>query len=475
MAGESIGDALRQIGRLFSGGAVAGQSDAALLHRFVAASDEEAFAGLVARHGPMVLAVCRGMLRDPADAEDAFQATFLVLVRRAGSIWVDDSLGGWLYRVAHRVALRANADARKRKARERQGVEMDAIAGRDEGARDRPGAELHAEIARLPEALRRALVLCDLEGMTQVEAARLLHCGEATLRRRLAGARERLRVRLARHRVAPSAVAALAKAPPVPAAWVEATIRTAVAGASGRLATSAGRLAASVVDADDPGASAPGRGAGRVRGRRPGLGLGRRRWPRRPARGDGGPSPRPEGGPPRGIAGAALGPRQVRYRVREVGLPRRRPEAEQDRRGRHPRGPRRGLRAEVGPGRSQDQAPGCLPDGGGRARRQGGDPGDDDARVLLSPDRPAGAGAGQAAGRQPRLRGEHRLHHIYPRDDRRPSLPPDGHLPEGPVGRGPAGEADLDRPGDEAADPESREARPLASDQVQARVPHGHL
>ena len=185
MAGEPIGDALRQIGRLFSGGAVAGQTDAALLHRFVAGGDEEAFAGLVARHGPMVLAVCRGVLRDPSDAEDAFQATFLVLVRRAGSIWVDESLGGWLYRVAHRVAVRANVDAVKRRARERRGVEMDAIAGSE--PRDRPESALHAEIARLPEPMRRALILCELEGMTQAEAARVLHCGEATLRRRLAG------------------------------------------------------------------------------------------------------------------------------------------------------------------------------------------------------------------------------------------------------------------------------------------------
>ncbi len=243
MASAPIGDTLRQIGRLFAGGAVAGQSDAALLHRFVAEKDEEAFAGLVARHGPMVLAVCRGALRDPGDAEDAFQATFLVLVRRAGSIWVDESLGGWLYRVARRVAVRANAEAMKRKARERQGVVMDSLAGRDE-ARDRPEAALHDEIARLPEGLRRAVVLCELEGLTQVEAARILHCGEATLRRRLAGARERLRVRLTRQGVATSSIMAMLRPAIVPTGWDEATVRAAMA--SGRAATSAARLAASV-------------------------------------------------------------------------------------------------------------------------------------------------------------------------------------------------------------------------------------
>ncbi len=247
MARAPIGDTLRQIGRLFAGGAVAGQSDAALLRRFVAERDEEAFAGLVARHGPMVLAVCRGALRDPGDLEDAFQATFLVLVRRAGSIWVDESLGGWLYRVARRVALRANADAIKRRARERQGVDMDAIAGREAASADRPEAALHDEIARLPEGLRRAIVLCELEGLTQVEAARILHCGEATLRRRLAGARERLRVRLTRQGVATSSIMALLRPAVVPTGWGEATVRAAMA--SGQAATIAARLAASVAAA----------------------------------------------------------------------------------------------------------------------------------------------------------------------------------------------------------------------------------
>ena len=146
----------------------------------------------------MVLAVCRGVLRDPVDVEDAFQATFLILARRVGSLRVQGSLGGWLHRVAHRVAVRANVDSARRKSRERRGVEMDAIAGRDGATGDRWASHLHEEIARLPEAFRRAVVLCDLEGMTHVEAARELGCGEATLRRRLAGAHERLKRRLDR-------------------------------------------------------------------------------------------------------------------------------------------------------------------------------------------------------------------------------------------------------------------------------------
>ncbi len=147
------------------------------------------------------------MLHDPVDVEDAFQATFLILVRRAGSIWVEESLGGWLYRVAHRVAVRARLDARRRRAKEQIGARLDAVAA--PGGEDVDLAELHDAIARLPERYRRAVVLCDLEGMTQVDAAKALRCGEATLRRRLAAARERLRARLAGHRGAGAMLALL--------------------------------------------------------------------------------------------------------------------------------------------------------------------------------------------------------------------------------------------------------------------------
>ena len=109
MPRSDLGTALRDVERLFTTGTLAAYSDAALLGRYVSNRDEDAFAGLVARHGPMVLSVCRSVLHDQANVEDAFQATFLVLVRRAHSLWVDDSLGGWLHEVAYRVSCRARA------------------------------------------------------------------------------------------------------------------------------------------------------------------------------------------------------------------------------------------------------------------------------------------------------------------------------------------------------------------------------
>ncbi|MGO9469366.1 MAG: sigma-70 family RNA polymerase sigma factor [Isosphaeraceae bacterium] len=253
MASVQLGNVLRQIQRLYSGGSAAGLTDSALLDRFASERNEDAFAALVARHGPMVLAVCRGVLRDPVDAEDAFQATFLILVRRVGSLRVQGSLGGWLHRVAHRVAVRANVDSARRMSRERRGVEMDAIAGRDGATGDRWASHLHEEIARLPEAFRRAVVLCDLEGMTQVEAARELGCGEATLRRRLAGAHERLKRRLERSGFAGAVgplAAPLVKLNPVPAAWIDAVAHSAAAEAAGQTVMSTtGHLAAAVLGA----------------------------------------------------------------------------------------------------------------------------------------------------------------------------------------------------------------------------------
>ncbi len=251
MAGVQLGNVLRQIQGLYSSGSAAGVSDAALLDRFAGERDEGAFAALVARHGAMVLAVCRGVLRDPVNAEDAFQATFLILARRVGSLRVQGSLGGWLHRVAHRVAVRANVDAARLRSRESRGIQMDAIAGRDSATVDRRNSELHEEIARLPEAMRRAVVLCDLEGITQVEAAREMGCGEATLRRRLAGAHERLKRRLDRSGLAGAVgplAAPLVRTNPLPAGWVEAATRAATT--TGRPVTSAaGRLAATVLGA----------------------------------------------------------------------------------------------------------------------------------------------------------------------------------------------------------------------------------
>ncbi len=190
MAIETLGAALRQLNRLFADGTVTGLSDAQLLERFRDRADAEAFEALVARHGPMVLSVCRGIVRDPCDAEDAFQATFLVLVKKGGTIRGRGSLGGWLYRVAHRVAIQANAAEARRRRHERQAGQM-VVATSTSGpdAPDELLPALHGEIARLPEKYRLAIVLCDLEGMTQAQAAAQLRWSERTIRHRLAEAR----------------------------------------------------------------------------------------------------------------------------------------------------------------------------------------------------------------------------------------------------------------------------------------------
>ncbi len=111
MSSTQLASACRQIGRLFGAGTLAGLGEGQLLDRFVARRDDDAFEAIVARHGPMVLAVCRSLLRDPNDVDDAFQATFLVLVKRADSVRHRDLLGPWLHGVARRVAIRARSDA----------------------------------------------------------------------------------------------------------------------------------------------------------------------------------------------------------------------------------------------------------------------------------------------------------------------------------------------------------------------------
>ena len=152
------GAALRQINRLLADGAVTGFSDAQLLERFVSGHDAAAFEALVARHGPMVLSVCRGILKDPNDAEDAFQATFLILVKKSGTFRGHVALGPWLYQVAHRVAIRANAAAARRRECERQAGQMAAASSTSTpSAPDEQLQALHEEIARLPEKFRRAV------------------------------------------------------------------------------------------------------------------------------------------------------------------------------------------------------------------------------------------------------------------------------------------------------------------------------
>jgi len=231
---ETLGAALRQIKRLFTDGVISGLPDAQLLDRFIEQRDPGAFEALVARHGPMVLSVCRGILRDPNDAEDAFQATFLVMVKKAGTIHGRHTLGGWLYQVANRVAIQANKAVARRRTYEREAGQMAAaITPSGPAIPDELLPALHEEIARMPEKYRLALVLCDLEGMTQIQAAGELGWSERTLRRRLAEARERLKRRLGRRGLIPDdamlGAAFLREARAlVPAAWQEATVRAAL-------------------------------------------------------------------------------------------------------------------------------------------------------------------------------------------------------------------------------------------------------
>ena len=195
------GAALRQIRRLFGEGTLAGLPDAQLLELYVCHCDELAFKALVQRHGPMVLAVCRGVLGDANDADDAFQATFLLLVRKAGSLWVGESLGGWLHRVACRIATQVKSDAGRRRDQERRAAEWRARGARSAIPWDDANIALHQEIDRLPERYRKPIVLCYLEGMTYQHAARHLGWSEGTTQGRLTRGRHLLRARLTRRGV----------------------------------------------------------------------------------------------------------------------------------------------------------------------------------------------------------------------------------------------------------------------------------
>jgi RNA polymerase sigma factor (sigma-70 family) len=246
---EAVGADIRT---LFGVGTLAGMTDAELLRRFASRRDpaaEAAFRALVARHGPMVLGVCRQLLGDPHDAEDAFQATFLVLARKAGSIRDAELLGNWLYGVALRTASKSKVQrARRRKRQEQEAAMSSAEPAWETGNCESDWSllehsqALHEELGRLPDKFRVPIVLCYLEGVSQDETARRLRCPVGTIRSRLARARDRLRGRLLRRGVAlpVAAVAAFAaesaKAS-VPEPLVETTIRAATQFATGRTAT----------------------------------------------------------------------------------------------------------------------------------------------------------------------------------------------------------------------------------------------
>ena len=211
MKGARVG-ASRQLERLFGVGTVGGLSDAELIGRFAdAKADHEAaqaaFEAIVARHGPMILRVCRSVLNDAHAAEDAFQATFLVLARHANTLGDGELLGNWLYGVALRTSRKARIAASRRVDRDRVAASRrsEAIIEREV---DERGYELsrilHEEIGRLPSSYRVVIVTCYVEGLTQAQAASRLRLAESTVRGRLARARTLLSHRLSRRGVAPA-------------------------------------------------------------------------------------------------------------------------------------------------------------------------------------------------------------------------------------------------------------------------------
>jgi len=179
------------------GECVGALSDATLVDRFLTGRDE-AFATLMRRHGPSVMRVCRRWLGEGQEAEDACQATFLVLVNRAGEIEQVENIGGWLCGVARRVAGRAKMRANRRRAREGAAVDVRGIAGREHPADDDLSPTLRSEVDRLPEKYRRPIELCYWEGLSSEQAAERLQCPTGTLKWRLSRAREILRGRLSR-------------------------------------------------------------------------------------------------------------------------------------------------------------------------------------------------------------------------------------------------------------------------------------
>jgi RNA polymerase sigma factor (sigma-70 family) len=177
--------------------------DIQLLQRFVTANDAEAFRALIDRHGPMVLSVCRSVLREQHDVEDAFQSTFLVFARRAGTIKHAETIGPWLHRVAYRVAHKSRRKAIQDRGRERSFRDI-----APERSVDPPDLSfvplLREEVSRLPARYRQPVVLCYLHGKTNQEAAAALRCPVGTIKGRLWRARQTLRDRLSRRGLDPS-------------------------------------------------------------------------------------------------------------------------------------------------------------------------------------------------------------------------------------------------------------------------------
>jgi RNA polymerase sigma factor (sigma-70 family) len=226
-------------------------SDRQLLEQFIDRRDQGAFAVLLQRHGPLVLSVCQRLLRNIHDSEDAFQATFLVLIRKAKSIAKHESVGSWLHGVAYRIAARARSEAILRRVRERKVEPAPAPDLLDEVIRRDLRAMLDEEVLLLPSRCRVPFVLCYMEGKTNEEAAHLIGCPKGTVLSRLARARELLRTRLSRRGLTVSAALVTTMlsqketSAAVSASLVETTMKAAVIVAAGN--APAGIVSAKVI------------------------------------------------------------------------------------------------------------------------------------------------------------------------------------------------------------------------------------
>jgi RNA polymerase sigma factor (sigma-70 family) len=238
------GPLLRDVDILFDVGTIGDRPDGELMKCFTtgdAKTAQLAFTAIVGRHGPMVLRACEGILHDPHDAEDAFQAVFIVLAHKASSLWVLNSLGPWLHRVACNVASCAKSTAALRRRHERRHAELTALTV-SERQRDDLAPVLHEELDRLPERYRVPIVLCYLEGMTHEQAAHRLHWPVGTVRTRLARGRKGLQARLIRRGLAPSDVLISALSPKAVSAGVRqglarSTVLAVIRYAAGRAAS----------------------------------------------------------------------------------------------------------------------------------------------------------------------------------------------------------------------------------------------
>jgi RNA polymerase sigma-70 factor (ECF subfamily) len=230
----------------------AGLTDGQLLECYISRRDEAAFEALVRRHGPMVFGVCRRVLRHHQDSEDAFQATFLVLARKAGSIDPPEMVGNWLYGVAYRTALNAKRVATKRRIREQQTAKMpDPVLSQDDACQDLPPL-LDQELSGLPEKYRAPLILCALQGKTEKEAARQLGWPQGTLSSRLSRAKAILATRLTRRGLVFSFAGMLSKeavSACIPARLLDSTVKSACVGQSAEFSANVAALTKGVMTA----------------------------------------------------------------------------------------------------------------------------------------------------------------------------------------------------------------------------------